>query len=500
MIQYTSPNQMKLELFENPFHKKLDKENRWVVLGNNLPWDEMASIYYRKMSSGQGRPSKDARVVIGALIIKHKLKLTDEETIEQIRENPYLQYFIGLEKFTTASIFVPTLFVEIRKRLGIKEFDAMTHDILMKAKMTGAKEKNTEETDTKKGSGNQGEMLVDATVAPQMIKYPTDLELLSDARKCSESLIDMLYISEDGKTKPRTYRVAARRRFLEVAKKRKKSKKVIRKAIGVQLRYLRRNIKTLHLMLDEEPKLLLLLRREWYKKLLVIQHIYAQQDGMYRSRLHTCPDRIVSIYQPHVRPIVTGKASVAAEFGSKMTLYLLDGYARIGQFSWDAFNEGARLPDDLENFCKMYGHYPEKVLADKIYGNRENRKLMNDLQIMFSGKPIGRPKEDQREAQRKLFEEDKGKRNAIEGKFGQGKNAYNLGKIRARLPETSASWIATIVFVMNIVRFCKDFTLAFFKYVMQGIGYSTGYLRNLLARIFHLTRRPEVSGSIFWTF
>ena len=472
MIRYNSPSQLKLGFYEAPFKNELDLNNRWVVLSQRLPWDDMASIYYRKMSSGQGRPSKDARIVIGAVILKHKLKLSDQETIEQIRENPYLQFFVGMEKFTNEAAFAPTLFVEIRKRLGLEEFDAMTHSILVKAGMVEQK-KSTEEKagENNEESKNKGELLIDATVSPQMIKYPNDLELLSDARVCSEGLIDILYVPEEGKVKPRTYRKNARLKFLSVAKKRKKNYKVIRKAIGVQLRYLRRNIQTINLMLDQDADSLKTLNRQWYKKLLVIQHVYAQQYSMYETRTHICPNRIVNIHQPHVRPIITGKASVKAEFGSKMTLYMLDGYARIGNFSWDAFNEGAHLPQDIENFRKMYGHYPEKILADKIYGNRENRRLLGELDILFSGKPLGRPKADQREAQKKLFEEDKGKRNQIEGKFGQGKNGYNLGKIRARLPETSQSWIASIVFVMNIVKFCKDFTMSFLNSVILNSRY-----------------------------
>lgn len=312
MIRYNSPSQLKLGFYEAPFKNELDQNNRWVVLAEHLLWDDMASIYYWQMSSDQGLPSKDARMVIGAVILKHKLKLSDEETIEQIRENPYLQYFVRMEKFTNEAAFSPTLFVEIRKRLGLKEFDAMTHAILVKAGM--AEQKKSAEEKTGEGNNDElkkkGELLIDATVSPQMIKYPNDLELLSDARVCSEGLIDILFVPEEGKVKPRTYRKNARLKFLNVAKKRQKSYKVIRKAIGVQLRYLRRNIQTIHQMLDQDTDSIKSLDRHWYKKLLVIQHVYAQQYGMYETRTHTYPDRIVNIHQPHVRPIVTGKASV----------------------------------------------------------------------------------------------------------------------------------------------------------------------------------------------
>lgn len=83
-----------------------------------MPWDELADSYYKTLSRTLGRPSKDARIVIGAVIIKHKLSVSDEETVEQIRENPYLQYFIGLKGFQSKAPFAPSLLVEVRQRMG----------------------------------------------------------------------------------------------------------------------------------------------------------------------------------------------------------------------------------------------------------------------------------------------------------------------------------------------------------------------------------------------
>ena len=118
MIRYKSSKQLSLEGFETPFQTALDKHNRWVKLSECLPWDELAEGYYQSLSSHHGRPAKDARLVIGAVIIKHKLCLSDEETVQQIQENPYLQYFVGLPDYSAEQPFAPSLFVEIRKRMG----------------------------------------------------------------------------------------------------------------------------------------------------------------------------------------------------------------------------------------------------------------------------------------------------------------------------------------------------------------------------------------------
>ncbi|SDZ00302.1 Transposase domain [Nitrosomonas halophila] len=123
MIRYQNQKQRSLEGFDTPPGMVLDPRNRWVRLSDCMPWDELADSYYKTLSRTLGRPSKDARIVIGAVIIKHKLSVSDEETVEQIRENPYLQYFIGLKGFQSKAPFAPSLLVEVRKRMGQTVFD-----------------------------------------------------------------------------------------------------------------------------------------------------------------------------------------------------------------------------------------------------------------------------------------------------------------------------------------------------------------------------------------
>ena len=99
MIKYRSQNQLSFEGFDTTFENQLDGSNRWVKLAALIPWDDLARTYYKLMDSKMGTPCKDARLVIGALIIKHKMKLADEEVIEQLKENIYLQYFVGYSSY-----------------------------------------------------------------------------------------------------------------------------------------------------------------------------------------------------------------------------------------------------------------------------------------------------------------------------------------------------------------------------------------------------------------
>jgi len=382
MIRYSSQNQMNIEEFKAPFEIKLDKNNRWVKLGESIPWDALARIYYRSMSSDIGAPAIDARIVIGAMIIKHKLKLDDRETMETIRENMYMQYFLGLKKYVNEYVFDPSLFTTLRYQLGADKFDAMTRQIIRRSeKKDAASEKNLNDSDNdmtmnklgndieefeikgnqgSDGTGtedkpakNKGKLIMDATVADQMIAYPTDLGLLSRSRKESERLIDELCKELDIKNKPRTYRRKARKEYLNLAKKKNKSKKEIRKGIGKQLRYLSRNLKSIDKLLDRTGYMSFPLERREQRIYWVIQHIYSQQAQMYKEHTHNIDNRIVNIYQPYSRPIVRRKDKAQVEFGAKLGVSIQDGYARINTLSWEVYNEGTDLKKQVEAYKKL---------------------------------------------------------------------------------------------------------------------------------------------------
>lgn len=474
MIKYTSNNQISIEEFILPFSGKLNKRSRWVWLANNLPWDKMVSIYSQSMSLKMGRCAIDPRVAIGSLVIKHMKTLSDEDTVEEIRENPYLQYFLGYKEYRYDQPFTPSLFVSFRRRLGNKHFEELTNRLVSYVKEEEAKKKHKKRSQKKSndsnspsGSTNKGHLIVDATVSPADIKYPTDLDLLNEARKKSELLIDFLYVPEKGKgkLKPRTYRRIAHKKYLSATRIRKKSKKTIRKVIGQQLRYVCRNLKTIEKMLDEKRARHFPLDYKYQRLYWVIQELYRQQKHMYDTKKHQVEHRIVSISQPHVRPIVRGKAGQEVEFGAKESLSLVDGYSYLHRLSWDAYNESTDLKTQIEVYRERFGQYPEWVSADKIYGTRENRAYMKSLEIRFSGVSLGRPKALTQEQKKELKTRKKysRQRSRVEGKFGEGKRKYDLGLVKAKRSDTSESWIGAVYFVMNIAYYLRVIFLSFLK-------------------------------------
>lgn len=239
MIDYIPQNQLSIELFKHPFERELDKENRWVKLAALIPWDALAEVYAKSLNSNSGRKSVNIRTVIAALIVKHKLKLDDRGTVAMIQENIYLQYFCGLPEFTIEPVFDPSLFVDIRKRLGNDAFDKFNQLIIEKseglkphhARIKKSKSKNNNDNQPNTPP-NKGILKVDATVADQEITYPTDLKLLNEARENLERIIDFLYNPLVDGNKPRDYRRVARKEFLSVSRKKRKSKRDVRHEVS----------------------------------------------------------------------------------------------------------------------------------------------------------------------------------------------------------------------------------------------------------------------------
>jgi len=446
MIQYDSQFQLKINSFGDLYAMKLNKNNRWVQLGNSLPWDELIKIF-SKYFSNRGRNSINPRIVIGALIIKHKMKFSDDETVRSIAENPYMQVFLGLDVFSAEPLFAASLFVEWRKKLGNQTFNDFS-DVLIKIchgdKMTDSSE------DTK----NRGRIKLDATVADQNITFPNDLGLLNKSREKTEFIIDILFdnLRDEMDVKPRTYRKLARNKYLVESKKRQANKKTLRSAIRYQLNCLDRNIISINSMLDMLGSNILqhkLMRDFW-----VIQTVNNQQREMYSNKTFRCDDRIVSISQPYVRPIVRGKAGKKVEFGTKIGLVELDGFAKAATLSWDAYNESADLIPHIESYKELYGHYPELALVDKIYGTNNNRAWCKERGIRMSVASKGK-KPNLSQYQKRKLKDEYNQRNLVEGKIGQAKQGYGLNNIKAKLSDTSHSWIGIILFITNLVKFAE---------------------------------------------
>ncbi|WP_299977821.1 IS5 family transposase [Desulfobacula sp.] len=468
-----SQNQLEFENFCLPFGGKLRSDNRWVKLAKFIPWGEFEISYSKSLKgSGFGPPAKSVRVALGALIIKERLRTSDEETVEQIRENPYLQYFLGFKEYKDEAPFHPTMFVHFRKRISKSMVFKINEAVNKKAVSKTQKASDDDSTPQ-----NKGKLLVDATCAPADITFPTDLKLLNKAREKSEQIIDVLHLPHKGKMKkPRTYRKKARKDFLSVAKSKRLSKSKRRKSIRKQIGYVARNLKTIDL-LSENSSLSLLDRRQ-YKDLLVINELLRQQKWMHEQHENRINDRIVSISQPHVRPIKRGKANASTEFGAKISASLVDGYCFLDHLDWNNYNESGDLVGQIEAYKERFGFYPSSVHADRIYRNRNNIKYCKKHGIRLSGPRLGCPPKQlsKKRDQQKQSWQDEIDRIPIEGKFGQAKRRFGLSRIMSKIAQTSEKAIAIIFLVMNLEKWLKVMPFYFFcflNWILWGLFYPT---------------------------
>ncbi len=496
MYPKDNTNQLKFENFYLPFSGKLRSDNRWVVLSRQIPWQKIEQAYSANFSDSKvGSPAKSARIALGSLIIKERLGTTDRETVLQIAENPYLQYFLGFSEYKDEVPFDHSLMTHFRKRFDKDTLADINESIVRKALEPGEepKDKSPDDNDSDQPS-NKGKLIVDATCTPADVAYPTDLNLLNKAREKTEAMIDAMHAPLIGKSKkPRTYRQKARKDYLAVAKQKRPGYKKVRKAIGKQLCYLRRNLKNIDQMASDG--LLMYLNKRQYRNLLVIKELFRQQLYMYENRTHKVADRIVSISQPHIRPIVRGKAKSNVEFGAKVSLSLIDGFSFVDRISWDSYNESGDLIGQIEKYHKRFGFYPESVHADHIYRNRENRRYCRKYGIRLSGPPLGRPKKvtaenaEQLKREKQQHRQDEIDRIAIEGKFGQGKRRFSLARIMAKLAGTSEVVIMVSFMVMNLEKILSG-CLIFLLYAWQTLQVSLQECR-IYACNLHLL--PKIS-------
>ena len=442
MYRKKDRNQVNLDEFILPFGGKLSAENRWVELAKIMPWDMIEDIYAKtfKDEKPDGRPPIPARIAFGALFIRDTESFVDKRTTEHIGENPYMQYFLGLHEFKAQPLFDPSMMTHFRKRFSKEDIAKINEELYRR--------QHPEKEEPPEDGGNRGTLVLDATVAPADVRYPTDLSLLNECRENTERMIEEIWEKTERKGHKTAYsRKKARSKYLKVAKQRKPRKNVVRAAVKEQLDYVEKNLETLEKLVGEAGENALSPKR--LIRLKTIRLAAAQQREMLKKGVPSCADRIVSLRQPHVRPIVRGKAGAATEFGQKLEFAVIDGFTFIEEQSFDNFNEGITLIASAEKFKARFGVYPEAILADTIFRNRDNRVFCKKNGIRLSGPKLGRPKKDEAEQDKEQAYRDSCGRNIVESRNGIAKRRYSLNLILPYLDCTALTEAAMIVFAMN---------------------------------------------------
>lgn len=480
MYKYTDNTQSNFLSFNQPIGLHMNPENRWVKMADAIPWEIFEKKYSRLFKGKNGHVAKPLRLALGSLIIQTKYQYSDRELVDQLTENPYYQYFIGLPGYQEESPIDASTLVLFRKRLKMDVIMEANEYMLEAFKEKPTKDKSDDDhTNPPSGGGdgeseaepeqvpeNKGTLMLDATCAPSNIRYPQDFSLLNEVREKLETII-IRFCKSYGFSRPRMYRKQARKNYLALAKAKKRSTKKIRATIRKQLAYIKRDIGYLERYMEDgyAPT------SKEISLLMTIYKLYEQQQYMYQNKVHSVENRIVSISQPWIRPIVRGKTKVPVEFGAKFDLSIDDsGLGRIEKISYDAYNESTVLVEAVERFRVRTGHYPERLLADQIYRTRDNRKFCKLHGIRLSGPKLGRPSLTKQSVKEKRQEyQDNTDRIEVERSFSLSKRCYGMDLIRTKLYDTTLTSIALSVFVTNLFKIQSRILFALI-YLLELIG------------------------------
>ena len=432
---------------------QLDSNNEYIRLADKIDWEHLEEGYANLFPSEKGNPAKPLRMVLGALLVQKKKKLSDRKLVKEIEENPYVQYFMGLPRFTSKCPFTAPALVYFRKRLTAEMLMEINERILENAEPTP---EHSEENESNRAAyantpeedrDNLGTMIMDATCSPSNIRYPMDFSLLNEAREKLEKMIDFFHNCYHPWKKPRTYREVARKEYLDLAKSKKRTQKKIRATIRKQLGYVRRNLGYLEAYMEAGYAL----PAKYINNYLVILDLYDQQKYMYDNKVNRVDNRIVSISQSWIRPIKRGKVKAPTEFGAKYDVSIDEnGFARLEKLSFDQYNESTILTDALERYRQRNGHYPKRVLVDQIYRTKSNRDFCKEYGIEMSGPKLGRPPKDGGKKSSKEEYQDNTDRIEVERFFSRDKQSFGAGLITTKLMGTTLTSIALSVLAANI--------------------------------------------------
>ena len=474
--------QPEFEAVELHIEGMLDPDNPWVFLAKNLPWADLEEAYAKQFKpAGAGEEPHSVRTAMGALILKQILGVSDRGLVQAVTENPYLQHFLGFHGFQTEAPFSHSQMACFRTRFTPEVIAAFNEKVIQLAQQKDgtnvedtpaptapvahpppnpppSPEEPPPEDDPPK---NKGTLLLDATCAPADIPYPTDLRLVNEARELSEKLLDEARVLGGASwPRPRTYPNVCRQRYLQIVKHPKCKAGKRRMALRLLLNALRRNLAFIDACGDVLPAK----SREYVN---VMRTLHDQQREMLDTNTHRVEHRIVNLHQPHVRPIVRGKAGRETEFGAKFTVSVEDGYTRLEHFSWEAYGEAGDLPAACEAYKARTGHWPEAVLADKLFRNRENLAWCAERGIRLSGPRLGRPPKETDVSVLRQQLADSAARNAVEGKFGQCKRRLGLDRVMARGKAHSETVIRVALLASNLIRWLRDKAIALLRLFFQ---------------------------------
>jgi hypothetical protein len=373
---------------------------------------------------------------VALMLLKSYTGLSDKDLIEQLNANLHYQFFCQVRIHPLNPLTNFKIVSEIRCEIGKKlDIDSLQQILA---------------SHWKPYLENVSVMMTDATCYESSIRFPTDVKILWEGVDWVYHQLKFVVKFLKGKM-PRCKYDKQRLRYRVYSKKRKRTQG--------ETRVLKRSL--LHLL----NKLIGLLEEtihcnshrlqmpsHFHKRLSIIKKVLLQQNIRFQGG--EVKGLIVSIDKSYIHPIVRGKEAKRVEFGAKVNIIQVDGINFIEHLSFDAFNEGIRIPQCIDKQQRLFRKRVTHVAADGIYATNYNRKYCSapsrKITTSFIRKGRASKDEEQTQQMRNLLNKERSTR--LEGSFGTEKQHYSLDKVKARTKQTEILWIFFGIHTANAVR------------------------------------------------
>lgn len=424
---------------------ELDQNHELVKITETVDWlslsDKLAQFY----CPNNGRPAKPSRAKVGLLILKHLYRISDEDTVDLLKRDIYAQYLCDVSLKEAKDFLNPSSLSKFRKQIGVTGIKIIEQEVL---------------NCLKRAKLLKGRKLVcDTTVVASNIAYPTDVSLLEKIRRKAVGYLDIA--KQFGSKTFRTYKRTAKKVYVQYQKIRHHTVKSRRRVQKKLLQFSQRNLRQLkqaseamkETMQNASPaafknpdKAKEQFLQETRDFLDTASAIIRQQKDIYKDL--PVKERIVSIHQPHIRPMVRGKYPVEVEFGPKILLNLKNNFLFLEDLRFNNISDVQLLETSIQGYNERFGHLPSQLSADRGFWSPESLALAQDygiskIAIENKGKSNYLKNKPFRERLRRL-------RCKIEAKISLAKRKYGLDRIRYRIPQGEEMWIRLGLISMNL--------------------------------------------------
>lgn len=408
-------------------------------LYQSIPFDSLSKQFVcrGRSISGKGcKPWFDVKGGIALQLLKSYYRCSDAMLIEQLNGNWQMQMFCGIQLKHGEQIKDKDIVGRWRQFLS-RQLD------IDKLQISCVQHWKPYMEHTHTG-------FCDATVYESYIEYPVDAKLIW--KGCCDVYQMIKQTRRELRLRPtRISHEKRKAHYLSFAKRRKKSKRESRKICRKLLQYLQRLLDQLAGVLQKHNATL---SNKNKNRLDTIETMKQQQWHLHFGKQATVPNRIISLHKPYVRPIIRGKEIKPVEFGAKVNMLVVDGISFIEHLSYDNFNEGTRLQSAIHLQRRYFGHC-HQIGADAIYATNENRRYctQNNIATSFIAKGNEGKLKEQKSQMRSIL--GKIRSTVIEGSFGNEKNHYQLGKIKAKTQAGEKAWICFSLLTCNAMQIAK---------------------------------------------